>query len=301
MPPEMDSDRRIETTTAEDEMPEFPRTTVGGVSLPRLLVGTNWFMGYSHQTRAKDQFIKAYQTRENIADTLTVFFENGINAIMGMPVPMLHEAIQIAEDRTGREGIRILTPSMDLTPDGPADGAPERAFDSAREMGATFCFPHQSVTDRLLDPLRLEIRHMERLSKLIREREMIPGLSTHAPQSVIAADRNDYDVATYIQLFNAAGFLMHVEIDWVARLIRDAKKPVMTIKPFAAGRVQPIVGLTFSWNTIRDCDMVTVGTQTAGEAREVVELSFDILARRASDIELQTTRSKQTLAPVTGG
>ena len=39
-------------------MTEFPRTMVGGVSLPRLLIGTNWFMGYSHTSKAKDNFIK---------------------------------------------------------------------------------------------------------------------------------------------------------------------------------------------------------------------------------------------------
>ena len=39
---------------------EFPRTMVGGVSLPRLLVGTNWFLGYSHTSLAKDKFIKDF-------------------------------------------------------------------------------------------------------------------------------------------------------------------------------------------------------------------------------------------------
>ena len=64
---------------------------------------------------------------------------------------------------------------------------------------------------------------------------MIPGLSTHMPESVIY-DRNGLDVETYIQMYNAAGFMMQVEVDWVMRIIRDAKKPVMTIKPMAAGR-----------------------------------------------------------------
>ena len=67
------------------------------------------------------------------------------------------------------------------------------------------------------------------------------------------------DVETYIQIYNAAGFLMQVEADWVMRIIRKAKKPVMTIKPLAAGRLLPVVGLAFVWNTIRDQDMVTIG------------------------------------------
>jgi hypothetical protein len=44
-------------------MSDFPRTLVGGVSLSRLIIGTNWFLGYSHTSLAKDKFIKSYQTR----------------------------------------------------------------------------------------------------------------------------------------------------------------------------------------------------------------------------------------------
>jgi hypothetical protein len=103
-------------------------------------------------------------------------------------------------------------------------------------------------------------------------------------------------VETYIQLYNAAGFLMQVEVDWVMRTIQNAKKPVMTIKPLAAGRLQPpVVGLAFVWNTIRPQDMVTVGTTTPDEAREVIEISLDLLSRRVPEHELQKTRSKRSL------
>ena len=79
------------------------------------------------------------------------------------------------------------------------------------------------------------------------------------------------------------------------KVIREAKKPVMTIKPFAAGRLLPPVGLAFVWNTIRDQDMVTAGCTTADEAKEVVEISLDLLARRIPSHDLQATRSKRSL------
>ena len=88
---------------------------------------------------------------------------------------------------------------------------------------------------------------------------------------------------------------MQVEADWVMRIIREAKKPVMTIKPLAAGRILPVVGLAFVWNTIRDQDMVTIGTTTPEEAREVIELSLDLLNRRLPENQLQETRSKKSL------
>ena len=32
---------------------EFPRTAVGGVPMPRMIIGTNWILGYSHKGPAQ--------------------------------------------------------------------------------------------------------------------------------------------------------------------------------------------------------------------------------------------------------
>ena len=88
---------------------------------------------------------------------------------------------------------------------------------------------------------------------------------------------------------------MQVEADWVMRIIQNAKKPVMTIKPLAAGKILPVVGLAFVWNTIRPVDMVTIGTTTPEEAREVLEISLDLLSHQLPDNQLQKTRSKKSL------
>ena len=276
-------------------MTEFPRTMVGGISLPRLLIGSNWFLGYSHWTAARSRFIREFQTAERIADVLQVFLEHGINAIMGMPTPLMRDAVREAEDRTGKQMILILTPIFNILPDGPPEKEPEAEFDRCREMGATFCFPHQAVTDALADRMHKTIRDLDRYTAMIRERGMIPGLSTHMPETIAYADSMDADVETYIQIYNAAGFLMQVETDWVMRVIHRAKKPVMTIKPLAAGRLLPAVGLAFVWTTLRDQDMVTIGTLTPDEAREVIEWSLSFLEKRRPEMELQTTRSKKSL------
>lgn len=274
----------------------FPRTTVGGVSLPRLIIGSNWFLGYSHTSAAKNKFIKAFQTRENIAEILTVFLENGIDATMAPMSDFYEEAIQEAEQRTGQKMIRILTPHFNILPGGEPDAEPEVVFDRCqKKYQATFCMPHQCMTDALVDRMHQEVRQMDVYSKMIRERGMIPGLSTHLPETVIICDKTNADVETYIQLYNSAGFLMQVEVDWIMRVISEAKKPVMTIKPLAAGRLLPAVGLAFVWNTIRDQDMVTIGTTTPDEAKEVIELSRDFISRRLPANELQKSRSKKSL------
>ena len=282
-------------------MSDFPRTDVGGVSLPRLLVGTNWFLGYSHTSRAQDKFIKEFQNRQNMAEILTVFGEAGVDAIMGPRFPaQVQDAIRDAEERTGRTFVQIITPHFNILPDGPAEMEPERVFAECKQEGATFCLPHQGVTDALVDRRVKKIRDLDIYTKKIRDQGLIPGLSTHMPESVIYADAQGADVETYIQMYNGAGFLMQVEADWVMRIINNAKKPVMTIKPLAAGRLLPVVGLSFVWNTIRDEDMVTIGCTTPDEAREVIDISRELLDRRVPGYELQETRSKSSLSTAAG-
>ncbi len=274
---------------------EFPRTIVGGVSLPRLLIGTNWFLGYSHTSLAKDKFIKDLQTRERIAAVLRVFLEYGIDAVMGPLSQHLEDSVCEAEQRSGKQIIRIYTPAFDLSPNAAVGDTAQAVFDQCATFHATFCMPHQCVTDALLDRRARVIRDLDQYTQMIRERGMIPGLSTHMPESIVYADAMGADVETYIQIYNAAGFLMQVEADWVMRIISQAKKPVMTIKPLAAGKLLPVAGLAFVWSTIRVQDMVTVGTATPDEAREVIELSLDLLNRQIPDNELQKTRSKKSL------
>jgi hypothetical protein len=252
-------------------MDGFPRTMVGGVSVPRLICGTNWMLGYSHQTQAKDRLIKElFDTPAKMAAVVEVFARAGCNALMSPGIEFVAEALREVEQRTGEEMLWIATPWY------AERGEPDtwkRSVEEMKELGAQFCFPHATVTDPLIDQgnRRLDPLLMDHL-KCVREMGLIPGLSTHAPQAIGAADACGADVESYTQPYNAAGFLCHLEADWLARIFREAKKPVMTIKPLAAGRLHPVTGLTFVWSTIRECDMVTVGTMSAGEAEEVRRL-----------------------------
>jgi hypothetical protein len=281
----------------------FPRTMVGGVSLPRMIVGTNWFMGFSHTTRAADNYIKKMMGRKEIADVLEVFLRAGVDAVMGqMKVDLLRTAIEEAEQRTGLGTIRVSTPTFAVTgktaAEGFEKGEVERTLDGEVKWGSRFVMPHAGTTDAMVDLSTREIRQMGPVCAMIREREMVPGLSTHMPETIVYADETGLDVETYISIYNLQGFLMHEEVDWTAKVIAEAKKPVMTIKPMAAGRVPPFQGLTFVWNSIRVQDMVTVGTLSAGEAAECIEMSLGILEGRGSKVELQETRSKAAIKPM---
>jgi hypothetical protein len=238
--------------------------------------------------------------RSKIADILEVFFRAGVDTVMGlMAMPPLAEAIDEAEDRTGVRAIRISTPAFPIGKDTPTRGFDKDAvasiLDEQVKHGTHICMPHTSTTDCLVDRCTRTIRQVEPILAMTRERGMIPGLSTHMPETIVYADETGIDVETYIALYNAMGFLMQVEVDWVARVIHDAQKPVMTIKPMAAGQIRPLQGLAFVWSTLRDIDMVTVGTMAPKEAAELIDLSLNLLENRGASAELQETRSKMAV------
>lgn len=274
---------------------QFPRTEVGGVSLSRMIIGTNWILGYSHTTVAADSFIRQnHDTPEKIANMLEVFLESGVDTIMG-PFngnPMLVNAVRNAEDRTGRGMIIIDTPIINVDNSPEARAEAEKTIAASKKLGATFCLPHHSSVEELVNKNKKIIDRLPDYLAMIRDHDMVPGLSAHMPELVVYSDLNNYDVETYIQIYNCMGFLMQVEVEYIHKVIWDAKKPVMTIKPMAAGRVSPFVGLTFSWHTIRPCDMVTVGCLTPDEAREDIEISLAALESRRPDLEGRSSPKK---------
>ena len=282
-------------------MTEFPRTEVGGLSVSRMIIGTNWFLGYTHCTPAKTRSVQRIVTNPKaIADIIEVFLRGGVDTIMcPHTTTCMYEAIQEAEQRVGRKLIIIETPGFPTNKRTPFDGFDigecERILDEEVKKGVSISMPHTSTTDVMVDKCLREVRQMDTICKLIRDRGMIPGLSTHIPETVIYSDETDLDVETYIQPFNLMGFLMQVEVDWVASIIRNAKKPVMTIKTMAAGQIRPYQAMTFTWNAIREKDMVTVGTMAPEEAQELMDMSLQVLESRPVAMELQKTRSKATL------
>lgn len=280
---------------------EFPRTEVGGVSMPRMIIGSNWFLGYSHNTVAKDTLIRSsFTDYRKLADLIEVFLAAGVDAVMGFGSnPLLQAGVHEAEQRTGRKCIIVSTPTFPTDKDTPERGfdpdAVQRILDGEVACGATFCMPHTSTTDVMVDSCTRQIRQMAPLCARMRERGLIPGLSTHLPQTIVFADEMGLDVETYISIYNAMGFLMPLEVDWTHRIIHQARKPVTTIKPMAAGHIRPFQALSFVWSTLRPKDLVTVGTMTPDEARELIDLSLGMLAGESSDAQLQETRSKATV------
>ncbi|MBQ7600055.1 MAG: hypothetical protein IJU57_05215 [Clostridia bacterium] len=263
-----------------------------------MLIGTNWFLGWSHRTAACDSAIREkFACPADFYPVIETFLGAGIDAVMA-PIsgtPVMAEAIDYAEQRSGRKIYRIDTPGLNV--DNTASGRAEarNAVRRSRECGSDFCLIHHASAEQLVNKNKRAITRLPDYLEMIRDEGMIPGLSAHMPELVIYSDENGYDVETYIQIYNCMGFLMQVEVENVARIIWNAKHPVMTIKPMAAGRCTPYVGLNFSWSTIRGCDMVTVGTNSPREAAEDIEISMAALERRFPDLEARSSPFRQAV------
>jgi hypothetical protein len=276
----------------------FPRTEVEGISLSRMIIGTNWVLGYSHTSPAADKLIRSrHSDPNNTIDMLKVFLDHGVDTMMGpfADNPALCEAVKTAEDKTGKKIIIVDTPILNV--DDNADGRreAESVIAKSQALGAAFCLIHHSSAEQLVNKNKRTMDRLPDYLKMIRDHGMVPGLSAHMPELIVYSDANEYDVQTYIQIYNCMGFLMQVEVEYINKVIWGAKKPVMTIKPMAAGRVSPFVGLNFAWHTIRPCDMVTVGCFTPEEAAEDIEISMAAMEGRAPELEGRNSPNKTSI------
>lgn len=266
----------------------FPRTDVAGVSVSRMIIGTNWMLGWSHRSPAQDhQILRKFSDGEKAYPMLKTFLDRGVDTIMGplQQERVMQEAVQYAQEKTGKKMILIDTPIINVDDTEEGRRQARATIRRSKEAGATFCLVHHSSAEQLVNKNKHIIDRLPDYLDMIRQEGMIPGLSAHMPELITYSDENEYDVQTYIQIYNCMGFLMQVEIETVNQIIHNAKKPVLTIKPMAAGRVSPFVGLNFVWNTIRPTDCVTVGCFDAEEAEEDVEISLAAIERRMPDIE----------------
>ena len=266
----------------------FPRTQIGGLSVSRMIMGTNNIMGGSHRTKARDNhIIEINNNRTAVADIVETYLSYGIDTIIGCLVnhSFAMEGIRLAEQRTGKHVTVIELAIIDTADNDQARKESDTFFKKCADSGIEICMPLHMCVENLVNKGKEKIERIEDYLYMIRDHNMIPGLSAHMPEIIQYTDKNGYDVESYIQIYNAIGFMMQIEVETVHNIIWNAKKPVLTIKPMAAGHLNPFVGLTFAWNSIREQDMVAAGCMTPGEVHEAVEYSMAAIEHRHPVVE----------------
>ena len=230
----------------------------------------------------------------NLKAVLDAYMQYGIDALMAPhfnPDSVMRRAMNQVEEKYGKPIIQIVTPGMNVDDSAAARAEAEATIKKCAKDGATFCLIHHASAEQLVNKNKRTMDRLPDYLDMIRQHGMIPGLSAHMPELIQYSDANEYDVQTYVQIYNCMGFLMQIEVEGVNSVIWNAKKPVMSIKSMAAGRCTPFVGLSFSYATLRPCDMVTLGAFTPDEVHEDVEIAMatiehrhPLLGRRSSPV-----------------
>ena len=277
----------------------FPRTEVEGISLPRMLMGTNWLLGFSHRSpSADDMIVNRHSDPLQVAAVAEAYMQYGIDATMAPhfdPNSAFRKGLDMVEEKYGKEITKIVTPGINVDDNATAREEAAAVIKQCAKDGAKICLIHHGSAEQLVNKNKQTIERLPDYLYMIRENGMVPGLSAHMPELVLYSDANEYDVQTYIQIYNCLGFLMQFEVEGVNRIIWESKKPVMTIKSMAAGRCTPFVGLSFSFNTIRPCDMVTLGAFNPNEVHEDVEIAMAAIEHRQAFLGRRASPVKQSL------
>ncbi|GAB4305120.1 MAG: hypothetical protein Kow0069_00450 [Promethearchaeota archaeon] len=262
-------------------MARVPKVRLENLELSRLVCGTNPFLGISHFTPSRDLLLREYFTAERIAEVVGYVLEEfGVNAVISSPRDEIHSAIETVEREVGERLHWICTPSDQRVTAAGLEADLSQQIRWCAERGVSVCMPHRSFTDAHLHAATNEITGLEPHLAQIRDLGMVPGLSTHYHETLRVVARRKYDVALVVQPINPLGFMCNLEVNSLAKTIRASSVQVLAIKPFAAGRVLPEVGLPFVLNSIKPNDFVACGFDGLPNADYDCQLFLELLAGR---------------------
>ncbi|NPV54609.1 MAG: hypothetical protein HPY71_14020 [Firmicutes bacterium] len=268
----------------------FPKSEIGNYNISRLICGTNCFLGFSHFSGARDAWLKRFFDIDHIVEVLEACSRQGINAILGPADQKLATALKEHEARTGRHMYWIATTYGRRSIDDE-----KKTLEWLREQGAEFGLIFAGYVDANLITSRKEVEGLRTLLNFSRQLGLVPGVSTHRPETINVCDEAGYDIDVYVLPLNVLGFMSPVETNWIARIIRDTPKSVVTIKPLASGRVMPEDGLRFVYASIKSTDCVAVGLMSPEEVEDDIAVARQILLGEGTDRILLHTPSKSTL------
>lgn len=273
-------------------MSDFPQFVVEGVTLPRVICGTNALLGWSHVSPGRDAWIREYFTPERIARVFAKCIELGVTAVMGPLFPRLIEALNETEKLTGVRMTWVSTTNAGMAPKGREEEAQkaraagnfDEALAIAREStaeqvamlkaaGAPICLFHGGWVDRW--PMRDgHLEDFSRFTQAIRDAGLIPGAMTHDSQRLSDLVHGNYDLALYGTPVNKGGWNMRPSRDEALKVIASAGKPVLAIKTLACGRFdEHHLAEWLNWAVdVEGVEAVVIGVMVEQEAQESIPI-----------------------------
>ena len=235
---------------AEAPAGELPKIRLGTLEVSRLILGSNPFFGYAHQSGNIGHEMQAYYTDERIAEVLAQAAELGVTAVAAPPerrwIDLYHKYL----DGGGKLRIWIAQ----------CHGSPKKMkqeITTAVQGGAKAVFIQgHRVEDHFAagkaDEVRGWVEHIKTFN-------LPAGLAAHRPDVHLAAEKAGFPTDFYYQCFYRPDTYLPAERDKAVETIRQIAKPVVAYKILAAGRLPAEEGFTFAFHHIAAKDGVCVG------------------------------------------
>lgn len=252
-------------------MTKFPHITIEGVEVPKVLIGINSLLGWSHTSRGRDEWIRRYFTTELIAEVFTTAVELGVTGVLGPVYPKLHDAIKMTEDITGEKMTFIATTF------GPKEETKEQVK-TLKDFGAPFCCLHGGWADSW-EVKDGRLVHLDDYLKIIRDAGLIPGSAVHNSGRLKMMDEGGYDISMFVTPVNKMGFYMNPSREAALDVVNNCTKPLIAIKPLASGRFDE--GRIKEWLewvfNVPGVDSMVIGFMSPEEAHEDIVATKEIL------------------------
>lgn len=264
----------------------IPKISLENLKLSKIVCGTNAFVGITHRNNPFGILanIKRFKKPQTVAKIMVhLLQEHGVNCCVSSPRDKIYQAIKIVEKETGEKYYWLCTPSRRKTV---KNLAPDvfKQIDWCYEKGVSVCMPHRDYTDHAIDKKKLVIEGYKanlpsypELSAYIRDKGMIPGLSSHFVETVQAVQKNKYDAPLVIQPLNIKGFQSDTNPEHLMKIIQDTKIQILNIKPMAAGRIDPKEAFSFCLKNIKKNDFLAVGFSKYEQCMEDGKIIEEIL------------------------
>jgi hypothetical protein len=235
---------------------------LGQVTVSRLMLGSNPFSGFSHQSPETDLAMKRYFTTERIKGTLRQAEGLGVNTLVA---------------RTDHHVMRFLLEYWDeggtlqwFAQTCPEVGDHDTCVSRAVVGGAKACHIHGGVMDHLY--VQKKLAEIPPVIQMIRDQGLLAGIAAHNPRVIAWAEEHldvDYYLCSYYNPIPRDEHAEHIagleerylEEDRrvMTELIRGLSRPAVHYKVLAAGRNDPAEAFQVVAQTMRPMDMVCIG------------------------------------------
>jgi hypothetical protein len=241
------------------------RVTFGNIRLSRLILGSNPFSGFSHQSADVDLAMRRYYTADRIKRTIREAESVGVNTILA---------------RTDYHIIRLLLEYWDeggavqwFAQTCPEVGDHAACVNRAAAGGAKACHIHGGLMDYLFAQKRLD--EIPAVVRMIKDKGMLAGIAAHNPDVIRWAESNldlDYTMCSYYKSDRRDERAEHVSgmEEWfldddrrtMTALIQTLSRPAIHYKVMAAGRNDPADAFRHVAAALRPSDAVCIGVFT---------------------------------------